>query len=1269
MSKVFIKFTSIFLSLLIMMSLLPVGDFTSYANFNHTNHQDHIVDFYIKGTTVPDANAIANPAWYGAADGQQPGYPAIAQNRLPTDKVRWWLNVNTTYLFLPSGVDEGELYIYFNINPNANDSRVFIRPVDTDVSQNVQLTNSVKTDYFKDAFDNNRVERRYWVTCGNNPERITLAVRKPGKVGSVFITNRSGSLDFIHSSNRINYPIRNEETGHIMILDNDGNSQYNGEMRRLRGRGNATWRYDNTEDKNAYNLRIRGRHNLFGMGAHDRWALMANPYDGTNVQNKLSADLAREMGIDYTPQYKWVDVYINNHYRGLYQIATATRVDENRVNIRDLGAATETVNPGVDLESLPRGGGPIPWTHWNEMMGTYKYYNIPNDPADITGGYLLEIQLEHRYNRDDSESGFISNKGHTVVIDTPSETSKKQTEYIRDLFQKMEDAIYSHDGINPQTGKHYTEYLNERSAAKMYVLQEYAKNLDVGITSFYLAKDSDSRGDGKLHFVWPWDFDNAYGDAGGERDGMDLPSPNGFWAAGLTNNYNSGIRASWGRIFGFPGGHPNNPSGKHLVAELNQHEDFRTKAQYEYYSVLKPIVDNHSFDWIDEWADEIRPSAVNNDYRFFGAPHRDERFRDNINRLKRWKNQRKEFIETYWVSQEFPYEKYDVIFNSNGGSSVSPIFDAHSYEKITKPADPTRQGHTFAGWYKNTQLTIAWNFDRDVVTELTTLYARWTPIRYTVTFNSNGGSTVNSQTNVAHGTTAAKPSDPERQNYIFKGWYKNEALTAEWNFATDTVTSNLTLYAKWEEIIIKTYNVTFNAGYAGYDPGYLTPINPVTEGNKIPQPPNNPERVGFDFNGWYKDNLFTQKWDFDIDVVTENIILYAKWEVKKYTVTFNTNGGSSINPIEVSYNEKIIKPTDSQKDEHEFIGWYKDAQGLILWDFDNDVVTENTTLFAVWEKDGVVVKTYNVAFNAGYAEYEPGYLTPLNPVTEGNKIPQPPNTPERVGFDFDGWCKDNLFTQKWDFDIDTVTDNIILYAKWEAKKYTVTFNTNGGSSINPIVVSYNEKIIKPADPTRTGFTFVGWTTTLNGNILWNFDNDTVTQNIVLYAKWNENKPPPLPPSIVVTIIDGTKRRTITVGTSGKISAPKAAGNKNHTFLGWFTTANRKFNFNNKITQNTTLRARYYKNPSAPAKFKAARVRNKKGQIKLSWSRVRNFTYVLEMSTRRTSGFRKIRQTTTGSFTQKRLRAKRTYYFRIRRFIRVEGKTITSKYSSVKRVKI
>ena len=147
-----------------------------------------------------------------------------------------------------------------------------------------------------------------------------------------------------------------------------------------------------------------------------------------------------------------------------------------------------------------------------------------------------------------------------------------------------------------------------------------------------------------------------------------------------------------------------------------------------------------------------------------------------------------------FVSTVSKNAKHTVSFDSQGGSLVDS--KTTGYKAISAPPAPTKTGYTFAGWYNEAvSKTVPYSFN-SAVTENVKLTAHWKINSYTVKFNSNGGSVVATKT-ANYNTVIAKPTNPSRKGFVFAGWYKDAALKTAWNFTTDKLTTNTTLYAKW----------------------------------------------------------------------------------------------------------------------------------------------------------------------------------------------------------------------------------------------------------------------------------------------------------------------------------------------------------------------------------------------------------------------------------------------------------------------------------------
>lgn len=245
---------------------------------------------------------------------------------------------------------------------------------------------------------------------------------------------------------------------------------------------------------------------------------------------------------------------------------------------------------------------------------------------------------------------------------------------------------------------------------------------------------------------------------------------------------------------------------------------------------------------------------------------------------------------------------------SYGTAPASQTVDAG--KKFTRPADPVDSRAIFQGWYTDENYTTAYDFGSAVETDLN-LYAKWKD-GYRVVFQTAYG-TAPAEQKVALNGKATKPADPTATGYIFKGWYTSQLYTAEFDFNTP-ITADTTLYAKWNE----TYTVTFNVGRHGTAPTAQT----VENGGKATKP-ENPTAKGWRFDGWYTDERYTARYDFD-KAVTANTTLYAKW-TQLFTLTFETNGGTKIDSVEAPDGSLVYlgsyKPT---KSGYYFVGWYTD---------------------------------------------------------------------------------------------------------------------------------------------------------------------------------------------------------------------------------------------------------------------------------------------------------------------------------------------------------
>ena len=270
-------------------------------------------------------------------------------------------------------------------------------------------------------------------------------------------------------------------------------------------------------------------------------------------------------------------------------------------------------------------------------------------------------------------------------------------------------------------------------------------------------------------------------------------------------------------------------------------------------------------------------------------------------------------------------------------------------------------------------------------------------------------------------------------------------------------------------------------------------------------------RAGYTQVGWSTVDGGEKVYGFE-DVYTQNeaLTLYPVWNTNKYTITFDTNGGSEIAPITQDYGTEITAPDNPTRKGYTFKGWDKEIP--------ETMPAENITVKAQWE-----INQYTIAFDTnGGSE--------IAPITQdyGTEITAPDN-PTRKGYTFKGWDKEIPETMP--------AENITVKAQWEINQYTITFDTNGGSEIAPITQDYGTEITAPDKPTRKGYTFKGWDKEIPKTM--------PAENITVKAQWKINQY-----TITFDTNGGSEIAPITQDYGTEITAPDNPTRKGYTFKGW-----------------------------------------------------------------------------------------------------------------------
>lgn len=334
------------------------------------------------------------------------------------ETIRVWEENGAAYVFLPSYVD--------------------LKNVTVQTAQPLHLDDLL----LKNGRDCGGLElgRAYETADGG-----TLTVLKSENLPALYLDTVSGNMDYIHKKKG------NRESGAMRLYDETGRLTAAGALKKIQARGNSTF----VPEKKPYSLTLSRQADLLGMGAAKNWILLANEMDPSHLKNKFVYDFAAEAGLPYSPESRWVDVYLNGNYAGLYLLCERNEIAQNRVELPK--------NQGflVSKEQL-----------FNLEQGDAPYF-------ETDAGAFLRVR----------------------------KNTLGQTQMER-IFQRAENAILAPDGLDPETGRHWQDLIDLDSWAGKYLVEEIFGGIDAGIASQYFFY---APGEDRLYAGPVWDFDETMG--------------------------------------------------------------------------------------------------------------------------------------------------------------------------------------------------------------------------------------------------------------------------------------------------------------------------------------------------------------------------------------------------------------------------------------------------------------------------------------------------------------------------------------------------------------------------------------------------------------------------------------------------------------------------------------------------------------------------------------------------------------------------------------
>ena len=466
-------------------------------------------------------------------------------------------------------------------------------------------------------------------------------------------------------------------------------------------------------------------------------------------------------------------------------------------------------------------------------------------------------------------------------------------------------------------------------------------------------------------------------------------------------------------------------------------------------------------------------------------------------------------------------KKVTVSFDGNGYTrTINPITPRYN-ETYGDLPEPVRPGYELIGWF--TSADGADEITADSVVENSndhTLYAHWSGLKYTLEFDPNGGTCGTDDKEVTFGSAYGELPDASRDGYDFAGWYTAASGGKKIEAQMFVSTQNFNLQASVHKIYAhwtgKQYTITLDANGGTVQPGTTT----VTFGSTYGELPR-PSRSGFTFSGWFTEATGGTQVKADtfvsadnLDITSDTHKLYAHWKGKKVRVRFSAG---NLGNVKGNFYQKDVYAGEPYGElpevepfaNYEFTGWFTKETGGDRVTPDTAVTaSENHTLYAQYKGKDIAV-TFDV--NGGRALPDDQKARTVNYDSPYGELP----VPERDGHDFLGWYYSLDASDPAIVTDATNVDNAeahTLYARWRIKRFTVTFDANGGyweddgNNTKTVTKEWNSVISEKdlsssGNPISSVQKFDGWYKDKTGVDALS-EEDRVTDDMTVYAGWS-----------------------------------------------------------------------------------------------------------------------------------------------------------------------
>lgn len=468
----------------------------------------------------------------------------------------------------------------------------------------VELSSQNQITEFQDNFP--------YTIYSDNKDMGSLIIMYGSNIPSIFIETESGNIEKIKNDKNLEEPAS-------LIIINNGNIDYNNSIEYITGRGNHSWEFD----KKGWSFKLLEDASILGMKSYDQWILTSNVFDDSmGLRNYIAYNMAKEIGMEETSDFRFVDLYINKIYQGTYILFERIGQGKNKLDIGDLDLLNDRSNKTIELDKL----NPIQ-EHNIDSYYSDKSYREFNSPNDISGGYIIERNVLTKTSN--KEHIFTTSNNETFVVRYPNYVNKEELEYIESIVESVNRALHDDNYVDPVTNKKLEELIDIDSFVLKYLVDEVTKNEGAGSTSCYYYK---KQGDDLLYAGPIWDYDKSVGRFDEWAD------PNGIANAVL---YRFGNPTDW-------------------YDKLYHNEKAYSLIKQYYKEKVKPFLSEMCEGKLEEQADEIRYSYEMNNvlwgeefFRedFYLPGHIIEHVGDldySVNYLKDWMTVREAFLDKEW---------------------------------------------------------------------------------------------------------------------------------------------------------------------------------------------------------------------------------------------------------------------------------------------------------------------------------------------------------------------------------------------------------------------------------------------------------------------------------------------------------------------------------------------------------------------------------------------------------------------------------------------